>query len=124
MQVMSEARYSTDDRDLPPEDQRYLVISCGGNGDWYVQIAPKGRFSTTEVVRLSTSGGASSRCPGLTVAVAEAFRAIVASSAGRHIDPPPSYDDLLREVTAWREKAVKYMYDPRDDAIVLRTGAE
>lgn len=37
---MDKAVYLTDDRDLPVEDQRALVIFPGGNGDWYVQVAP------------------------------------------------------------------------------------
>ena len=112
------AVYLTDDRDLPEEDLRTLVIFPGGNGDWYVQIAPKhGR--TTDGVRLCTSGGASTQCPGLTVAIAEAYRAIVASqSENKRQDKQPSYSDLLSEVTAWRAKAVKYRYDNAFDEIV------
>jgi hypothetical protein len=122
--VLPEARYSSDNRDLPADELRDLVISFGGNGDWYVQITPKDGVTATEVVRLSTSGGASYRCPGLTVAIAEAYRAIVASTSGRGAEPAPSYEDFQREVTAWRAKAAKYIYDPRDDAIVLREGRE
>ncbi len=65
---------------------RTLVIFQGGNGDWYVQVAPRhGR--TSEGVRLCTSGGASSHAPGLTVAIASAHRAIMAAQRG---DPPSS----------------------------------
>lgn len=75
------AIYLTDDRDLPEDELRTLVIFQGGNGDWYVQVAPKhGR--TMEGVRLCTSGGASSAAPGLTVSIAEAYRAIKAAEQG------------------------------------------
>lgn len=116
---MQSAMYLTDDRDLPLEDQRSLVIFPGGNGDWYVQVAPHhGR--STEGVRLCTSGGASSQCPGLTVAIAEAYRAMLAAQNGKKREPKPSYSDLEREVAAWRAKAARYMYDQRSDEIVLR----
>lgn len=114
------ARYTTDNRDLPEEDQRDLIISIGANGDWYVAIAPTGGETTAEVVRLCTSGGASFRCPGLTIAIAEAYRAITASTRSNSCEVLPSYMDLEREVAVWRARAVKYVYDPRDDAIVLR----
>jgi len=65
------AIYLTDDRDLPPDELRTLVIFQGGNGDWYVQVANRhGR--TTEGVRLCTSGGASTHAPGLTASIAGA----------------------------------------------------
>ena len=116
---MQSAMYLTDDRDLPLEDQRSLVIFPGGNGDWYVQVAPHhGR--TTEGVRLCTSGGASSHCPGLTVDIAEAYRAMLAAQNGEKRKPKPSYSDLELEVAAWRAKAARYMYDQRTNEIVLR----
>ena len=121
---MSEnAVYLTDDRDLPDEDQRTLVIFPGGNGDWYVQVAPKnGR--TFEGVRLCTSGGASTQCPGLTTAIAMAYRAMIAAQNGDRTGMQPSYGDLEREVRAWRSKAAKYEYDPRSDEIVPRETEE
>ena len=113
------AVYLTDDRDLSDEEQRTLVIFPGGNGDWYVQVAPKhGR--TTEGVRLCTSGGASTQCPGLTTGVAMAYRAMIAAQNGDRSGIEPSYYDLEREVRAWRTRAAKYEYDPRSDAIILR----
>lgn len=119
---MDRMMYLTDDRDLPLEDQRTLVIFPGGNGDWYVQVAPHhGR--TTEGVRLCTSGGASTQCPGLTTAIAMAYRAIRASQAGEG-STMPTYSDLEREVHAWRRKASKYVYDPRCDDIVLKEALE
>ena len=91
------AVYLTDDRDLPENDLRTLVIFQGGNGDWYVQVAPHhGR--TTEGVRLCTSGGASSHAPGLTVAIASAYRAIMAAQRGE--PAPPSRMDMEEEVAA------------------------
>lgn len=113
------AVYLTDDRDLPDEDLRTLVIFPGGNGDWYVQVANKnGR--TSDGVRLCTSGGASTQCPGLTVAIAEAYRAIIGSKSKVKRQAQPTYADLLSEVTAWRAKAAKYEYDSRFDEVVLK----
>lgn len=95
------AVYLTDDRDLPEEDLRTLVIFPGGNGDWYVQIAgANGR--ATDGVRLCTSGGASSKVPGLTVAIAEAYRAIKAAGTG--VPAPASRAELQEEVDAWRSR--------------------
>lgn len=73
---MNEARYLTDDRDASRRNE--LVILQGNNGDWYVGVCPEGE-GCIGLVRLSTSGGASSRCPGLTTAIAEAFRCIVSN---------------------------------------------
>lgn len=73
-----EVRYLTDDRDC--KDRRELVISFGGNGDWYVSVVPEGAAATIGV-RLCTSGGASSKVPGLTVSIANAFRAIAEADA-------------------------------------------
>lgn len=117
--MTTNAVYLTDDRDLPDEELRTLVIFPGGNGDWYVQIAPKnGR--TSEGVRLCTSGGASTHCPGLTTGIAMAYRAMIAAQNGDRTGAQPSYGDLEREVRAWRSKATKYEYDPRSDEIVVR----
>ncbi len=72
----NEVRYLTDDR-----DQRHLnelVITIGGNGDWYVAVVPKGQGTIGRGVRICTSGGASIACPGLGCAIADAFRAIEA----------------------------------------------
>ena len=71
-------RYLTDDRDL--RDRNELVIMQGDNGDWYVSVVPEGEGCIGKGVRLCTSGGASSRCPGLTVAIAQAYRAIAANA--------------------------------------------
>lgn len=93
--------YLTDDRDLPKDDLRALVIFPGGNGDWYVQVAPAhGR--TTEGVRICTSGGASTQCPGLGVAIADAYRAMKAAQSGERVAERSSRDDLETEVAAWR----------------------
>jgi hypothetical protein len=65
-------RITSDDCDKSPMD---LVIQQGGNGDWYIAILPEG-YVIGPAVRLSTSGGASSRVPGFTVAIAAAYRAL------------------------------------------------
>lgn len=101
------ATYLTDDRDLPDDELRTLVIFQGGNGDWYVQVAPKhGR--TTEGVRLCTSGGASRAAPGLTLAIAEAYRAIKAAEQG--VEPGRTQADLEEEVAAWRAEFPDHHY--------------
>ena len=101
--MTDQAMYPTDDRDLPLEDQRALVIFPGGNGDWYVQVTPHhGRGM--EGVRLCTSGGASSACPGLTNAIAEAYRCMKAAGDGQRREPRPSIVELEAEVSAWRNK--------------------
>ncbi|CAN7781986.1 hypothetical protein LJR175_008183 [Variovorax sp. LjRoot175] len=102
------AVYLTDDRDLPPEDLRTLVIFQGGNGDWYVQVANRhGR--ATEGVRLCTSGGASTQAPGLTTAIASAYRAILASQRGE--PQPQSQLDLEEEVAAWRARFPEHRFE-------------
>lgn len=84
--MTKQAMYLTDDRDLPLEDQRALVIFPGGNGDWYVQVTPHhGRGM--DGVRICTSGGASSACPGLPNAIAEAYRCMKAAADGVRREP-------------------------------------
>lgn len=117
--MTTEARYLTDDRDLPPDELKELVIFQGGNGDYYVQIAPAGG-RTMEGVRLCTSGGASFAAPGLTQGISMAYRAMVAAQNGDRLFDAPSYYDLEREVAAWRDRARKYEFDPRSGEIVLR----
>ena len=68
-------RYLTDDRDAKPDRLVELCILMGGNGDWYVGVAPQGQHPA-RMVRLCNSGGASRACPGLTRAIADAYRAI------------------------------------------------
>ena len=75
-----EARYLTDDRD--DESRNELVIIQGGNGDWYVAIVPEGEGCIGRGVRIATSGGASTRVPGLAPAIANAFRALVNAGNG------------------------------------------
>ena len=70
-----EARYLTDDRDL--KERNELVILSGGNGDWYVGVVPEGEGYIGRMVRICTSGGASVAAPGLGVAIANAYRAIL-----------------------------------------------
>lgn len=72
-----ERRYVTDDRD--EMDRNELVIFQGGNGDWYVGVVEEGTAGLAgsgRWVRLCTSGGASSAKPGLTAAIAAAYRAL------------------------------------------------
>jgi hypothetical protein len=71
---MDEVRYLTDDRDERRRNE--LVIQFGDNGDWYVSVVPEGQGAMGKAMRISTSGGASTACPGLGVAIANAFRAI------------------------------------------------
>jgi len=68
-------RYVTDDRD--EQHRNELVIDQGGNGDWYVSVVSEGEGTIGRAVRICTSGGASSRCPGLTKAIADAYRAMM-----------------------------------------------
>lgn len=69
-------RYPTDDRDLPKEQRHDLIIYPGQNGDWYVATDHEGARGVLSAVRLCTSGGASTACPGLTNAIADAYRAM------------------------------------------------
>lgn len=75
--MTEEARYLTDDRDS--KRRKELVILNGGNGDWYVGVCDEGSFPVGNMVRICTSGGASVRCPGLTAAIASAFRSIASN---------------------------------------------
>lgn len=116
--MSDEVRYLTDDRDLPEEDQRELVIFLGGNGDWYVKVAPRGR-RVVHGVRICTSGGGSTTVPGLGVAIANAYRAIKEAESGKR-DRVPSYQDLEAEVIAWRKRVPTHEYRPQDDCIALK----
>lgn len=107
---MQKAMYVTDDRDLPDEDQRSLVIFCGGNGDWYVQVAPK-HGMTTEGVRICTSGGASTQCPGLGVAIAEAYRAMLDAQQNVKRERTVSRNELEEEVRAWQTRFPELRYE-------------
>lgn len=73
--------YLCDDRG--EYDANEVVIEQGGNGDWYVRVQPAGFRSQTNCVRLCTSGGASAIAPGLTVAIAAAYRALWRACGGR-----------------------------------------
>lgn len=73
----TQVRYVTDDRgSCRGSRENELVIEIGGNGDWYVSVVSKGSGTLGRGVRICTSGGAASRCPGLPSAIADAFRAI------------------------------------------------
>jgi len=103
--------YITDDRDYPKDEQKALVISMGGNGDWYVQVTGiDGR--SMDGVRLCTSGGASTNAPGLTNAIAEAYRCIKAAEnqENRLSNMRESYETLRAEVMAWRSKFPNIKY--------------
>lgn len=117
--MLKPLHYLTDDRDMPAEEQHSLVITAGGNGDWYVGVGDiEGRAH--EFVRLCTSGGASSNCPGLTVAIAEAYRSMDASQNRKRLDRAPSYYDLQDEIAAWRRAfpAKEFRFGQIDDADV------
>lgn len=108
---MNKAMYLTDDRDRPAEEQRALVIFPGGNGDWYVQVAPAhGR--TTEGVRICTSGGAASSCPGLGLAIADAYRAMVAAERGE--PAPRARFEMEEEIAAWRRRFPNLVFSGYD----------
>lgn len=97
----TKAMYLTDDRDRPDDEQRAPVIFQGGNGDWYVPVALRhGR--EIHAGRISTSGGAATYCPGLGVAIADAWRAMVAAQSGEQRPTPVPRDELEREIRAWR----------------------
>lgn len=99
--MTDQALYLTDDRDLPEEDLRALSIFPGGNGDWYVQVTPAhGR--SMEAVRICTSGGAATACPGLPLAIAEAYRCMLATQRGQRREPAASRGELEAELAAWR----------------------
>jgi hypothetical protein len=117
------AMYLTDDRDLPESEQRSLVIFPGGNGDWYVQVAPK-RGRTLEAVRICTSGGAQTQCPGLGPAIAEAFRAMLAAQNGEPYDYPMSRSEMESELHAWRERFPKFRYDGFMDIVSVDEAEE
>jgi hypothetical protein len=65
--------YRSDDRDLRDGDKR-LVVSQGGNGDWYVSILNPGQ-KIGPTVRITTSG-----CPrgyeGVSLAIGDLYRAL------------------------------------------------
>jgi hypothetical protein len=87
-----EVRYLTDDRDEKRRNE--LVITLGGNGDWYVSVVPEGQKTIGRGVRVSTSGGASRRAPGLPAAIAEAFKALTDAQEAeqRDRDQDPACD--------------------------------
>ncbi|VWC78726.1 hypothetical protein BLA39750_01040 [Burkholderia lata] len=104
------ASYLTDDRDLPEDEQRRLVIFFGGNGDLYIQVAPK-NGPTFHGVRLATSGGASMHCPGLVPALADAYRAMKAAEAGVKLAGLASREELDAELRAWRARFPDLTFD-------------
>ena len=77
------ARYTTDDVDIDRLVME-LEIYPGGNGDWYVAVAPQGEGSIGRGVRIVTSGV---RVHGLANAMADAYRAIRAAGARAHLEP-------------------------------------
>jgi hypothetical protein len=66
-------RYLCDDRDTG--ENLEFQIQRGGNGDWYLSVAEKGRRVTTGV-RICTSGGASFEVPEFTTAIVKAYDAL------------------------------------------------
>ncbi len=72
-------RIPTDDCD---KNDNQLVLFAGGNGDMYlaVRFRDDGGYWNQKEVRLATSGGmAQSMYPGLLPAIANAYRAALAS---------------------------------------------
>jgi hypothetical protein len=78
-----EVRYLTDDRDARDGRRLELCIGWGNNGDWYVVTVPEGEHSL--MVRLCTSGGASSAVPGFVPLIAQAFRKLVAQAESEEL---------------------------------------
>jgi hypothetical protein len=77
-------RYLTDDRDHTLRHE--LCITMGGNGDWYVSVVKEGEAPIAGV-RICTSGGAATAAPGLGVAIANAFRALLAKTKPAPLEP-------------------------------------
>lgn len=93
--IQEPVQYLTDDRDASRRNE--LIIMQGNNGDWYVAVVPEGEGAIGRGVRLCTSGGASSRCPGLTVAISQAYRAIKNGEERGRSQPTPEADERSRE---------------------------
>jgi hypothetical protein len=66
-------RYRSDDRDEKGGDNE-LVISMGGNGDWYLSIVARGE-RLGRSVRLTTSGTPRG-CEGVPTALANLYKAL------------------------------------------------
>ena len=63
-------------------------------------------------MRICTSGGASTQCPRLGIAIAEAFTAIKNAEHKKPlVEYLPSYEDLLAEVQAWRSNFPNQEFD-------------
>lgn len=107
---IEQAVFTTDDRDKPLEDQLSLRILHGGNGDWYVAVAPVGRAAVNGV-RICTSGGASKTHPGLTAAIAEAYNAIKNADQGLQVKQLASRREMEEELEAWRSKFPNLEFD-------------
>lgn len=69
-------RWLTDDRDGPAGERAELTIFQGENGDWYVGVSAEGSWPMLTTVRICTSGGAASECPGLVDAIWRAYTAL------------------------------------------------
>lgn len=102
----------------PSATANRLVVSMGGNGDWYVSVRI-GANRIGPAVRVATSGGASSSYPGLSVAIARAYRALGREATGPADDSmelrglaadlmrerdalKTERDSMLRELERWR----------------------
>lgn len=75
--MSQEFSYLTDDRDSPFKAE--AKIFKGGNGDYYQMIesqGPRGQRQRSHAVRFATSGGASTRNPGLLRAVRDQYKAM------------------------------------------------
>lgn len=102
---ITEARYLSDDRD--EESPKELLIEPGGNGDWYVGVVEKGAGGVGRSIRICTSGGASTKVPGLGQAIATAFRILIGDRVQEERAEP--IEEALRNVTE-----VRYRTDDRD----------
>lgn len=116
---ITEARYLSDDRD--EESPKELLIELGSNGDWYIGVVEEGAGGVGRSIRICTSGGASTKAPGLGQAIATAFRILIGEKVREERAEP--IDEALRNVTE-----VRYRTDDRDgmfkdnELVIVRGG--
>jgi hypothetical protein len=111
--VIPEARYLTDDRDK--QRRMELVIGLGGNGDFYVAVAPEGEGTMGRFVRICTSGGCARANPRLLAAVADAYRAMTdGASNGQALVQAQVQAQAVEHATA----ALGRCEEPGCDAVV------
>jgi hypothetical protein len=82
---------ASDDSDMEPNS---LDIFQGGNGDWYLSIRET-EHRLGKAVRLSTSGGASARFPGIGLAILALYNALGPRKKISELPPPePDWHQL------------------------------